>query len=130
KVSPFASAPTVIQEAAGSEVTSAFGYSYTYNTLDDPIKPRHGYTFQISQDFAGFGGNTKYFRTLLAGGWHHPVFYDEMVGPMSLPCPCLPISARCATWPRGFRPTTAPPSRRGLCASRTIWHSVPRLVLA
>ncbi|HLY06914.1 MAG TPA: outer membrane protein assembly factor BamA, partial [Rhizomicrobium sp.] len=83
QVSPFANAPTVIQEAAGSETTSAFGYSYTYNTLDDPIKPRHGYTFEISQDFAGFGGNTKYIRTLAAGGWHHPVFWDEMVANVS-----------------------------------------------
>jgi outer membrane protein insertion porin family len=83
KVSPFAGAPTVIQQAAGSEVTSAFGYSYTYNTLDDPIRPRHGYTFEISQDFAGFGGNTKYFRTLMAGAWHHPVFWDEMVSTLS-----------------------------------------------
>ncbi|HEX3431918.1 MAG TPA: outer membrane protein assembly factor BamA [Rhizomicrobium sp.] len=82
-VSPFANAPTVIQEAAGSETTSAFGYSYSYNTLDDPIKPRRGYTFEISQDFAGFGGNTKYIRTLFAGGWHHPMFWDEMVGTLS-----------------------------------------------
>src|SRR5579871_4856721 len=82
-VSPFANAPTVIQEASGSEVTSAFGYSYTYNTLDDPIKPRHGYTLEISQDFAGFGGNTKYIRSLLTAGWHHPTFTDEMVGTLS-----------------------------------------------
>jgi outer membrane protein insertion porin family len=83
KISPYAGAPTVIQEAAGSEVTSAFGYSYTYNTIDDPIKPRHGYSMEVSQDFAGFGGNTKYFRTLLAGGWYHPVFWDEMVSSLS-----------------------------------------------
>lgn len=82
-VSPFSNAPTVIQEAAGSETTSAFGYSYTYNTLDDPIKPRHGFTFEVSQDFAGFGGNTKYIRTLAAGGWHRPVFWDEMVANFS-----------------------------------------------
>ena len=83
KVSPFANAPTVIQEAAGSEVTSAFGYSYTYNTSMIRIKPRTGYSIEVSQDFAGFGGNTKYFRTLLAGGWHHPVFWDELVNTLS-----------------------------------------------
>jgi len=82
-VSPFADAPTVIAEAAGSETTSAIGYSYTYNTLDDPIKPRKGYTLEFSQDFAGFGGNTKYVRTLAAGGIHHPLLWDEFVGTFS-----------------------------------------------
>ena len=83
-VSPFADAPTVILQAAGSETTSAFGYSYSYNTLDDPIKPRRGYTAEFSQDFAGFGGNTKYIRTLAAGGVHHPLFWDEFVGTLSV----------------------------------------------
>jgi len=82
-VSPFANAPTVIAEAAGSETTSSFGYSYSYNTLDDPIKPRKGYTFEFSQDFAGFGGNAKYIRTLAAGGVHHPLLWDEFVGTLS-----------------------------------------------
>ncbi|MGH6876080.1 MAG: outer membrane protein assembly factor BamA [Rhizomicrobium sp.] len=82
-VSPFANAPSVILQAAGSETTSAFGYSYTYNTLDDPVKPRHGYTLEFSQDFAGFGGTAKYIRTLAAGGVHHPLFWDQFVGTLS-----------------------------------------------
>jgi outer membrane protein insertion porin family len=82
-VSPFANAPSVILAAAGSETTSAFGYSYTYNTLDDPIKPRHGYTLEFSQDFAGFGGDTKYVRTLAAGQVHRPLLWDQFVGSLS-----------------------------------------------
>lgn len=82
-VSPFSNAPSVILQAAGSETTSAIGYSYTYNTLDDPIKPRHGYTFEWSQDFAGFGGNAKYFRTLASGAIHHPLLWDEFTGSLS-----------------------------------------------
>ena len=50
----------VIQEAAGTTDTTSIGYSYCYNTLDDPIKPRHGFTFEFNQDFAGFGGDVKY----------------------------------------------------------------------
>ncbi|HEY1612719.1 MAG TPA: outer membrane protein assembly factor BamA [Rhizomicrobium sp.] len=83
-VSPFADAPTVIIDAAGSETTSSFGYSYSYNTLDDPIKPRKGFTFQFNQNFAGFGGNTKYIRTLIAGAYHHPLLWDEFVGTLSI----------------------------------------------
>jgi outer membrane protein insertion porin family len=82
-VSPFANAPSVILQAAGSETTSSFGYSYTYNTLDDPIKPRRGFTFDWSQDFAGFGGTAKYLRTLASGAVHHPMFWDEFVGTLS-----------------------------------------------
>jgi outer membrane protein insertion porin family len=83
-VSPFADAPTVILEASGSETTSAFGYSYSYNTLDDPIKPRKGFTAEFSQDFAGFGGNTKYIRTLASAGVHHPLLWEEFIGTLSM----------------------------------------------
>jgi len=83
-VTPFSGAPTVIQQAAGSATTSSVGYSYTYNTLDDPIKPRKGFTFEFSQDFAGFGGNTKYIRSLVASGIHHPLFWDEFVGTLTV----------------------------------------------
>jgi outer membrane protein insertion porin family len=83
-VSPFLDAPTVIQQAAGSETTSSLGYSYSYNTLDDPIKPRKGFTWQFSQDFAGFGGNTKYIRTLTSFGLHHPLLWDSFVGTLSM----------------------------------------------
>jgi outer membrane protein insertion porin family len=82
-VSPYANAPSVILQAGGSETTSSFGYSYTYNTLDDPIKPRHGYTFEWSQDFAGFGGTAKYIRTLASGAIHHPLLWDEFTGTLS-----------------------------------------------
>lgn len=87
-VSPFSNAPSVIQQAAGSETTSSFGYSYTYNTVDDPIKPRHGYMMEFSQDFAGFGGTAKYFRSLFVGAVHHPLlgslFGDDFIGTLSM----------------------------------------------
>ncbi|HEY3778070.1 MAG TPA: outer membrane protein assembly factor BamA [Rhizomicrobium sp.] len=82
-VSPFSNAPSVILEAAGSETTSSFGYSYTYNTVDDPVKPRHGYMLEFSQDFAGFGGTAKYIRSLASGAAHQPLLWDEFVGTLS-----------------------------------------------
>jgi outer membrane protein insertion porin family len=84
QITPFAGAPTVIESAQGTATTSGIGYSYSYNTLDDPIKPRRGMTFQFNQDFAGFGGNVKFIRTEAAYAWHHPVFWDEMVTTLSL----------------------------------------------
>src|SRR5260370_22127762 len=75
---------TVILQALGSATTSSIGYSYAYNTLDDPIKPRKGFTFQFSQDFAGFGGTVKYIRTETAMSVHRPILWDEFVRTLSL----------------------------------------------
>src|ERR1700678_1458146 len=78
-LSPFLGAGTVIQQAAGTFDTSALGYSYSYNTLDDPIKPRHGFVFGFNQDFAGFGGNEKFIRTEDSFSIYYPVFWDKFV---------------------------------------------------
>ncbi len=84
QIQPFYGAPTVIQEAAGNATTSAFGYSYAYNTLDDPIKPTRGLTFNFSQDFAGFGGNVNYIKTNATFSYHHPLFWDSMIAKFTL----------------------------------------------
>jgi outer membrane protein insertion porin family len=84
KITPLGGAPLVIQQAAGSAVTSSIGYSYSYNTLDDPIKPRKGFTFLMSQDFAGFGGNTKYIKSEINGSVRRPLLWDEFVGTLSM----------------------------------------------
>jgi outer membrane protein insertion porin family len=78
-LTPFLGAGTVIQQAAGTFNTSSIGYSYSYSTLDDPIKPRHGFQFGLNQDFAGFGGNEKFIRTEEAFSWYFPIFWDQFV---------------------------------------------------
>jgi outer membrane protein insertion porin family len=78
-ITPFSNSPSAILLASGTEDTSSIGYTYAYNTLDDPLKPRRGLTFQISQDFAGLGGNLKYLRTQGAFSYRRPVLWDEFV---------------------------------------------------
>ncbi|MBV9064015.1 MAG: outer membrane protein assembly factor BamA, partial [Alphaproteobacteria bacterium] len=82
-VNPFANAPSAILLASGTESTSSLGYTYSYNTLDDPLKPRHGLTFQISQDFAGLGGSLKYLRSRAAFSYRRPVLWDQFVATFS-----------------------------------------------
>jgi outer membrane protein insertion porin family len=84
-ISPFGDLNPVILQAAlqGNATTSSLGYSYTYNTLDDPIRPRKGFTFELDQDFAGFGGNVKYIKTVASFSTHRPLFWDEFVGTLS-----------------------------------------------
>lgn len=84
KITLFSNAAPVLLGAAGTANTSSIGYSYDYNTLDEPIKPTHGITFDLSQDFAGFGGTLKYLRTEASFSIHHKVFWDSLVGKFQL----------------------------------------------
>ncbi len=84
KISPFAGAPLEVQLAAGETKTSLLGYSFVYNTLDDPIKPTKGFVFSFSQEFAGLGGSLKYLRTQGSVGWYHPVIWDSLIGSLNL----------------------------------------------
>jgi outer membrane protein insertion porin family len=84
RITPFGGAPQQILEAEGTANTSSIGYSYDYNTLDDPIKPTKGITFDFSQDFAGFGGTLKYLRTEASFSARHKMFGDLFVGKFSL----------------------------------------------
>jgi outer membrane protein insertion porin family len=85
KVTLFGNASEALVEsnAAGTTETSSFGYSYDYNTLDDPIKPTKGVTFDLSQDLAGFGGTLKYLRSEASFSIHHKLFWDSLVGKLS-----------------------------------------------
>lgn len=44
----------------GAVVTSALGYTYTYDTRISGLNPNGGVLLRFSQDFAGFGGDSQY----------------------------------------------------------------------
>jgi outer membrane protein insertion porin family len=50
-------------EAVGKRTTSALGYSLLYDTTDNRLRATRGQRFNLSQDFAGLGGDVKYLRT-------------------------------------------------------------------
>ncbi len=54
----FGSSPILVAEE-GKRVTSALGYSYTWDTKREQIDPRTRYMLRFSQDFAGLGGDVK-----------------------------------------------------------------------
>jgi outer membrane protein insertion porin family len=84
KITPFSGAPLEVQLAAGETKTSVIGYSFVYNTLDDPIKPTHGLIFSLSQEFAGLGGSLKYVRNQATVGYYHPVLWDQFIGSFNI----------------------------------------------
>jgi outer membrane protein insertion porin family len=84
KITPFAGAPLEVQQAAGTTKTSLIGYTFVYDTLDDPIKPTKGWALSFSQEFAGLGGSLKYLRTQGSVGYYHPILWDASVGSINL----------------------------------------------
>src|SRR5258706_8396807 len=61
---------------AGKYPASSVGYTYTYDTRDDVIRPTKGWNLAVSQDVAGLGGELKYLRTALGLEYYHPFFFD------------------------------------------------------
>jgi outer membrane protein insertion porin family len=83
-VTPFGGAPLAVQLAQGTTTSSAFGYTFGYNTLDDTIRPTRGLAFSFSQDLAGLGGGLKYLSTSADFAVYTPVLWESMVGSLSV----------------------------------------------
>jgi outer membrane protein insertion porin family len=60
----------------GGRLSSIFGYSFTWDRRNDPITPTGGFDLQLSQDFAGLGGDVKYLRTDIRGNYYKGLYKD------------------------------------------------------
>ena len=60
----------------GGRLSSIFGYSFTWDRRNDSITPTGGYDVQLSQDFAGVGGDVRYLRTDLRANAYKGLFKD------------------------------------------------------
>ncbi|MGR3250216.1 MAG: outer membrane protein assembly factor BamA [Paracoccus sp. (in: a-proteobacteria)] len=58
----------LLQEEAGTRVTSAIGYTYNWDSRRTGLDPLTAYRFRFSQDFAGAGGDTKTVTTTALAG--------------------------------------------------------------
>jgi outer membrane protein insertion porin family len=72
-------ASLAIKEIAGTRIVSQVGYSFTYNTLDNPRNPTEGIYSEFKQDIAGAGGDARYVRTTAEARYFHPI-WDDVVG--------------------------------------------------
>jgi outer membrane protein insertion porin family len=72
-------ASLALKEAQGPFVTSMFGYTIGYNTLDNNRSPTAGIFAELRQDIAGAGGDTRFVRTTGDIRWYHEI-YDQIVG--------------------------------------------------
>ena len=59
-----------------SAITSAVGYTLTYNMLDNNREPTNGYLLELKQDLAGLGGDVNFIRSTFDARWYLPVTGD------------------------------------------------------
>jgi outer membrane protein insertion porin family len=62
--------------AQGAVLTSLFGYSLAYNTLDNNKNPTSGIYAEFKQDLAGLGGDVNFVRSTAEARLYHEVFND------------------------------------------------------
>lgn len=71
-----ASLPVRKELASGKTLTSALGYSLTYNTLDNNKNPTDGLLVDFRQDFAGVGGDVSYLKSVVDAKYYTPLVSD------------------------------------------------------
>ena len=72
-------ASLALKQAVGTTVTSLFGYTLSYNSLDNNKSPTEGFLAEVRQDIAGAGGTEHYLRTTGDLRYYHPI-YDQIIG--------------------------------------------------
>ncbi|MCS3730276.1 outer membrane protein insertion porin family [Bradyrhizobium betae] len=71
-----ASLPVRKELAGGKTLTSALGYTLTYNTLDNNKNPTDGLIVDFRQDFAGVGGDVSYLKSVIDAKYYTPLVSD------------------------------------------------------
>ncbi|MGH6742896.1 MAG: BamA/TamA family outer membrane protein, partial [Bradyrhizobium sp.] len=61
-----------IKDEAGTRVTSSVGQVLLYDRRDNPKDPSDGYYIQLATDAAGLGGDVRYVRNVVTGGYFYP----------------------------------------------------------
>ena len=64
---------------AGATITSAVGYTLSFNGLDNNINPTQGLYAELKQDFAGVGGDVNFIRTTTDIRHFTPLFGDNVL---------------------------------------------------
>lgn len=66
------------EEARGAEITSALGYTYSYDTRLGGRDPNSSVYFKFGQDFAGVGGDIQSITTTALASYERKAFREEV----------------------------------------------------
>jgi outer membrane protein insertion porin family len=72
-------ATVAVKEAQGTTLTSLIGLNFNYNSLDSVQNPRNGFSAELKPEFAGLGGDSKFFRISADARYYREIF-DDVVG--------------------------------------------------
>lgn len=72
-------ASLAIKESQGQTMTSLAGLTFNYNTLDSTKDPRNGFYAEAKTDFAGLGGDSRYFRATGDARYYREL-WEDIVG--------------------------------------------------
>jgi outer membrane protein insertion porin family len=72
-------ASLALKEETGNTLTSMFGYTLSFNTLNNNKNPSSGWLAELRQDIAGAGGDSRFVRTTGDVRYYHEI-YDQIVG--------------------------------------------------
>ena len=73
------SASQFIQAEVGTRTASGFGQTLSHDVTDSKIDPTDGYTIGMSNDFAGFGGSTRYMKNSVSGTTYYPILQESVL---------------------------------------------------
>ena len=63
-----------IREEAGTRITSSVGQQLIFDKRDNRLQPTAGFFVSLSNDLAGLGGDSRYIRSVVQGGYYYSIF--------------------------------------------------------
>jgi outer membrane protein insertion porin family len=69
----------IIQDQAGSRITSAISPSVARDTRDNFLDPSKGSRHVLTVNFAGLGGDNRFVRVSGDTSWYFPVIWDSTI---------------------------------------------------
>lgn len=66
------------EAARGAEITSALGYTYSYDTRLGGVDPNSAVLFKFGQDFAGVGGDIQSITSTALASYQRKAFREEV----------------------------------------------------
>lgn len=76
-------ASIAVKQSQGTTLTSLAGLTLAYNSVDNLRNPRSGIYAEAKPDFAGIGGDSKYFR-ITGEARYYKELYEDVIGVIKL----------------------------------------------
>lgn len=69
----------IIDDAVGPQITSSIGVTLSYDRRDSRINPTSGFVVSLDEEFAGFGGDLSFSKTIVRAKGYTSFFDENLV---------------------------------------------------